>query len=216
MEVLRREERMYTYALPNDICYRAGLVGYLRGDFGSGNEFWTSFFDVNTSLKTDEFKEDLDLVVNSMRKKEMLLCDRRSMCRFVDGYPDSQEETMSGTVAFFREDTGKYCFLIRVNPTKGDYNFYIYGYRKEFFLSHTYRTGKGIRFIDAHYDELFRISDGSKIKITDSSGKVEEYTCYFIDEYHTYVGRTVFHICEFAERMQANGRTYEPVWEGAS
>ena len=68
MEVLRREERMYTYALPNDICYRAGLVGYLRGDFGSGNEFWTSFFDVNTSLKTEEFKDDLDLVVNSMRK----------------------------------------------------------------------------------------------------------------------------------------------------
>ena len=31
-----------------------------------------------------------------------------------------------------------------------------------------------------------------------------------IDEYHTEVGSNLYHICEFAERMQKNGATYEP------
>ena len=30
----------------------------------------------------------------------------------------------------------------------------------------------------------------------------------FIDEYHTQVGYTVFHICQFAEIMERNGATY--------
>lgn len=28
--------------------------------------------------------------------------------------------------------------------------------------------------------------------------------------YHTEVGSNLYHICEFAERMQKNGATYEP------
>ena len=32
----------------------------------------------------------------------------------------------------------------------------------------------------------------------------------YIDEYHTQVGARVFHICEFAEIMEANGKSYCP------
>ena len=31
-----------------------------------------------------------------------------------------------------------------------------------------------------------------------------------IDEYHTEVGSNLYHICEFAERMEQNGHSYEP------
>ena len=34
-----------------------------------------------------------------------------------------------------------------------------------------------------------------------------------IDEYHTEVGSNLYHICEFAERMERNGHAYEPKTE---
>ena len=54
------------------------------------------------------------------------------------------------------------------------------------------------------------IPDGGKIIVTNSWGEKREYSCRFIDECHTEVGNNIFHICEFAERMQQNGATYEP------
>ena len=52
--------------------------------------------------------------------------------------------------------------------------------------------------------------DGGKIIITSSWGEKTERPCRFIDEYHTEIGNNIFHICEFAERMEQNGATYEP------
>lgn len=37
------------------------------------------------------------------------------------------------------------------------------------------------------------------------------YPCRYIDNYHTEVGRNLFHICEFAERMEQGGCTYAPM-----
>lgn len=74
---------------------------------------------------------------------------------------------------------------------------------------HLHNAEKGIRFIDEHYNELFRIADGEKIVITDSLGKTEERTCRYIDEYHTEVGSQLYHICQFAELMKGMGSTYE-------
>ena len=37
-----------------------------------------------------------------------------------------------------------------------------------------------------------------------------ERICRFIDECHTEIGGSLYHICEFAERMEKNGMTYEP------
>ena len=41
-------------------------------------------------------------------------------------------------------------------------------------------------------------------------GEKAEKTCRYIDEYHTEVGSSLYHICEFAERMERNRHTYEP------
>lgn len=72
---------------------------------------------------------------------------------------------------------------------------------------------KEIRFINSRYKELFRIQDGDSIEISYPNGDKVERECTFLDEYHTRVGMSVFHICEFAERMEGIGATYQPVKE---
>lgn len=72
---------------------------------------------------------------------------------------------------------------------------------------------KEIRFINSHYQELFRINDGESIEIRYRNGKKVERECTFLDEYHTKIGLNVFHICEFAERMEEIGAEYQPVRE---
>ena len=67
--------------------------------------------------------------------------------------------------------------------------------------------GKDIRFIDSHYKDLFRISDGGCIQIHYPDETVVK-PCKFIDEYHIQIGTNVFHICQFAEIMERNGASY--------
>ena len=67
-----------------------------------------------------------------------------------------------------------------------------------------------IRFIDSHYNELFRIKDGESITVKFSDGSVSDRKCTYIDDYHTKIGHNVFHICEFAELMERGGSTYRP------
>ena len=70
-----------------------------------------------------------------------------------------------------------------------------------------------IRFIDSNYNELFRIPDGGRIKITTKDGAVTERGCKYINSHHTQIGYNVFHICQFAEFMEKAGNTYEPTAE---
>jgi len=71
-----------------------------------------------------------------------------------------------------------------------------------------------IRFIKSDYKELFCIPDGGEIKITyppDDGREAVTRSCKFLGEMHVRVGNSDYHICEFAERMEQIGATYEPV-----
>jgi len=70
--------------------------------------------------------------------------------------------------------------------------------------------GKDIRFINSEYKELFRILDGGYITITHSDGEQLVRKCVFHGETHVHVGSSVYHICEFAERMERIGSIYAP------
>lgn len=74
-------------------------------------------------------------------------------------------------------------------------------------------SDKTIRFIDSKYRELFQIPDGASITITYPPGD-DRWTltrpCRYIDEAHVRVGSNDYHICEFAERMEALGARYQP------
>ena len=211
IRVLTQPEQKYTYAQSMQLEGQTGCIGHLRGDFGgSGNEFYTAWSDTKEQWKTDEFKAELDDVINALREDKGLLHSRRDMAAFVRANPDAAFMGNYCTEYAFRVDTDKHAFLLRCNPTKGDYNFYCYCYVKEWLDKHISRAEKGIRFIDPHYKELFRIPDGGKITITYDWGEKAEKTCRFIDEYHTEVGSNLYHICEFAERMERNEHSYEP------
>lgn len=73
------------------------------------------------------------------------------------------------------------------------------------------KANRGIRFITPDYKEKFKIPDGDKIRITLSDGEQLDRTCRYIDDYHLEVGSNLYHICEFAERMEQNGNTVIPL-----
>ena len=210
---LTEAECKYTYAQSTPIEGQTGCRGQLRGDFGSGgNEFFTSWFDHRRDLKTDQFKNELDEVINALRSGEYgLLKSRTDMSQYARSRPDSAFEGSYTTEYGFRADTEKYAFLIRCNPTRGDYNFYCYCYVREWLDRHMEKASRGIRFITPDYKEKFIIPDGDKIRITLSDGEQLDRPCRYIDDYNLEIGSNLFHICEFAERMEQNGNTVIPL-----
>ena len=211
IRALTQPEQKYTYAQSMQLEGQTGCIGHLRGDFvPSGYGFYTTWSDTREQWKTDEFKAGLDEVINTLREDKGLLHNRYDMGAYAKKSPESAFKGNYCTEYGFRVDTEKHAFLLRCNPTKGDYNFYCYCYVKEWLDKHMAKAEQGIRFIDPHYKEKFRIPDGGKIIITYDWGEKAEKSCRFIDEYHTEVGSSLYHICEFAERMERNGHTYEP------
>lgn len=210
---LTEAEQKYTYTQSVQIQGQTGCIGHLRGDFDrDGNGFFTSWDDHRKEWKADEFKTEFDDVINALRSEEYgLLQNRSAMRKYASQYPASAFEGNYCTEYGFRAETEKHAFLIRCNPTQGDYNFYCYCYVKKWLDGHIKSAEKGIRFIDSRYNELFKIADGEKIVITDPFSGKEERTCRYIDEYHTEIGGHLYHICQFAELMERNGATYAPM-----
>ena len=68
---------------------------------------------------------------------------------------------------------------------------------------------KSIRFINSRYDELFRIPEGGTIQVTFPDRQFIE-KCWYIDDYHTKIGNTVYHICEYAELLERNEGRCKP------
>lgn len=69
---------------------------------------------------------------------------------------------------------------------------------------------KKIRFIDPHYKNLFFIEDGDSVKVTFQNGDQKTLKCEYLDECHTQLGNTCYHICQLAELAEKNGFTIEP------
>lgn len=164
---MRYEERKYTYAQSSQLEGQTACIGHLRGDFGSGGmKFWTTWEDHRQQWKTDEFKTELDEVINALRSDEYgLLKDRRSMVSFVRAEPDSAFKGNYTTEYGFRVDTDNHAFLIRCNPQQGDYNFYCYCYVSKWLDQHIEKAAEDIRFIDSGYKELFRLPMASRSRL---------------------------------------------------
>ena len=68
------------------------------------------------------------------------------------------------------------------------------------------KAQQGIRFITPGYKEIFRIPDGDSIRIFTGGGETRDRICRFIDETHFEItsgnSNTLYHICEFAERLE--------------
>lgn len=198
-------EQLYSYSQSQQISMQTGLIGYLRADMDSnGGGFFSSWNGFRDSLKTEDFKLEFDDVLNELREDGNLLHDRSTLARCCRRTPESSFHNNRNEYGF-RVDTGHYSYLMRLNPNKGEYNLYCYCYVKQWLDRHMHQAEKGIRFITPDYKEVFRIPDGDRIRMTLSSGETMEQVCRYIDDTHLEVGSNLYHICEFAERMQHNG-----------
>lgn len=214
IRIATKTEHLYMYAQSQQLSMQSGLIGHLRADMDSNGEaFLSTWWGFRDSLKTQEFKDEFDSVIASLRTDEApnFLKNRTALSKFCYSHLDALIEGNSYGV---RVDTDNYTYMMRLNPNKGEYNLYCYCYKREWLDRNIKNAEKGIRFIDSNYKTLFTIPDGGKIRITYSDGTVEERTCRYIDEYHTQVGHgwmSDFHICQFAEFMEEKGYKYEPV-----
>ena len=104
-------DRLYAYNQSSQLEGQTGCIGHLRGDFGAGKEFYTSWFDHRREYKTDEFKAEFDEVVNTLREKDGLLCTRGSMTRFCYQNPELslRETTAPSTVLRCRRPNTPIC-----------------------------------------------------------------------------------------------------------
>ena len=80
IQILKPEERNYTYSQSQQISMQTGCIGHLRADMdSSGEAFFSSWFDFRKDLKTQEFMDELDEVINELRKDGSFLCDRSTL-----------------------------------------------------------------------------------------------------------------------------------------
>lgn len=207
-------DRLYAYNQSSQLEGQTGCIGHLRGDFGSGQEFYTSWFDHRSEYKTDEFKTELDEVVNALREKDGLFFSRGSMTKFCYQNPEAEFEGNYCAEYGFKVQTPQHTYMLRCNPNYGDYNFYLYAYVARFLEHHMEKAKQGIRFITPGYKELFRIPDGDHIRILCSDGSHMDRSCRYIDAYHVEIGSdwdNLYHICQFAEMMERNGNAVIPL-----
>ena len=204
---LTSQEISYCYAQSQQLTMQTGSIGYLRADFDSnGKNFYSTWFDHRKELKSDAFKSEFDDVINALRDNPDyggLLKSRSDMSAYCRSNALAFEGSYT-TEYGVRVDTDHYSYLLRMNPTKGDYNLYCCCFVKQWLDRHLTNAQRGIRFITPDYKEKFRIADGEKIRIIRSDGEKNDRICRYVDDYHFELGNSMglFHICEFAEKME--------------
>ena len=211
INVMLPEEQKYTYTQSTQIAAQTGCIGHLRADLGSGKEFYSSWDDHRADLKTSEFKEELDTVINTLR--EGILKSRTALAQYCYAHPEA--DFGNGREWGLRVNTAQYAYLMRLNPNRGEYSLYCYCYRRDWLDQHMEHARRGIRFITPRYEEKFRIPDGDQIRISYPAGETRDRTVRYIDEYHVEIGsgisNNLYHICEFAEIMERNGGKVIPL-----
>lgn len=90
-------EDKYTFRQSTQISMQTGLIGHLRADMDTdGNGFFSSWFDFREELKTDEFKAELDEVINSLREEGDILHNRRALAKYCYCTPQSRMQKEPG------------------------------------------------------------------------------------------------------------------------
>ena len=167
-------ERLYFYRQSHQLAGQTGQIGKLRADFGlDGTAFFYTWEDIRSHLKTVEFRLDFGSVINTLRfdAEGTPLGSRKSLKAFLHEREDARlpgDENWYG----FRVNTEQYSHFFRLNPSEGDYNVYVWSYRRDWLEEHMTLAKNGIRFIDSGYNEKFRMTsayslstDGGKLRL---------------------------------------------------
>ena len=103
---------------------RNACIGHVRMDFGSGSEFWTSWWGNRENMNNSVFKAELNYLVNDLRKNG-LLKNRYEMQKVCGNNPSLALGEGHG----FSVETDNNIFLFRCQPGQG-YDCYLYCYNK--------------------------------------------------------------------------------------
>lgn len=120
-----RSEEMLFYSC-DDEEIQAARIGHLRIDFGSGEEFHSTWWDTTPEMNDSGFKKDLGAVVNSLRNN--LLSDREFMAALLRTM-DSLD--LGGRGKGLKVQTDRNVFYLRCLPQAGEYDCYCYCYDRE-------------------------------------------------------------------------------------
>ena len=126
--VAEKEEIRLCFRLSGEAAERCGAIGYLRADFGrSGKEFYSTRFDCGTRLKSSDFKNKFDELINSLRDDghKPPFASRDNHLAFCTAHP---------SMTCFKITTLDYSFYIRLNPHKGTYDIYCFAYDNRWLL----------------------------------------------------------------------------------
>lgn len=147
LETVHADEAGLVYS---DDKEQRGNIGYLRGDFDKdGMNFYCQWFDGSKELKTNEFREELDEVINYFREnnKNPILKDRNSMrtvCRKQDNLTVNE-----GRSHIFKTVTDKHTYYFKCTPHVGEYDFYVYCYENK-----QLQRYKDILYVEQNYDRI--------------------------------------------------------------
>ena len=129
LENVTQEEFVLMYRPENENENR-GCIGYIRADFDTGKSFFTTWFGENDSLKTADFKSEVDNVINYFRFESHtpLFRSRSDMYRILyhlkpTAYAHNED------IKAFKVQTEDYTYYFRCNPREGDYNLYAFCYK---------------------------------------------------------------------------------------
>ncbi len=124
-------EMKYAFTQSNQIMGQTGCIGHLRADMDTnGTGFFSGWEDHRSYLKTDEFKEDFDQVINALRFDSAVghpLKDRSFLGAYCSRHPRAAMPDNLATGSYgFRADTENYSYMLRLNPRNGEYNSEFY------------------------------------------------------------------------------------------
>lgn len=215
---LPKEQVMYADSQSPQLEGQTGFVGYFRGDFGgNGQEFqftWAS----QKAFATPEFQREFGHVIEALRAEDGcgLLVSRERLVHCCQDYGVTEIEEGQRKEYGLKLKTASHTYLLRATPDGMTADFHMYVYVSRFLEQHLAKAQKGIRFIDSHYREVFRLPDGGKVRILLSGGGYVDRRCRYIDDTHLEMGDgsyNLYHICQFAERLEENGNSVIPMWE---
>ena len=91
---MTRAEQMYCYTQSQQIRSQTGNIGYLRADMDTtGKGFFSSWNGFRDDMKTQEFKDEFDAVINALRTEnspESFLKDRTTMWKYCFSHIDGR------------------------------------------------------------------------------------------------------------------------------
>ncbi len=216
IKIMTPAERSYCYTGSQQLDKQAGCIGHLRGDMDRrGNGFFTSWEDHCGELKTQAFKDEFDDFINALRFDERydgIFKNRSSLSRYCYEHKESVFAEDFIPQYGFRVDTPEYAYLLRLNPMQGDYNLYIYCYRREALDRHLKNAERGICFVNPQGKTLFHIPDGDSIRVIRPDGTQRDHACRYIDDHRAEIGSGhLYGMAQFAQQMEQTGSTFVPL-----